>query len=554
MKNYLSRLIIHTYLLIVLLAGVSLYSSAQGFSPQTQARLQKVIDSFQNNPANPYIGGISAAIKVDELALWQGATGFAARNIDAQNNLLPGGTPFTTDMLSHIYSVTKTFTAPLVLELAREGAFGLDEPIIKYLPLLNAVNPGLNSSVTIRQLLGHESGFSNYTDELALQIAVAFNPTHIWTPHEMVSFVHQVSAPGAERRYSSTNYILLGAIIEAATGKPVEQHYRERFFAPLQLNSMYLGGRESLGDRGILTSPHDNISAFNPIFQLTGQPTFPNSYTNISRFPLDGVISLAFTGGGIVSNAADLAEWGNALFGGRATSKSTLDQMINSISPTPDEDGDKLGYGIFVTPRISETDYFVGHDGRAPGYRSVMFYQPDRKMTLVVVTNYYGADLYAVAKALYEALPDFLCGNENKKESKIEVCFKDKNSCIARPAAPGFIKKGAYLGACDQPMSKPKPKSSVNNQSKLQGQLTLTAHPNPFTNRVTLSFKITQSGPVTLRVYDLNGKIVADLFNGFAKNGNIHHVNFERGKLPAGIYMGRLQTVTGISLQKLVLK
>ena len=65
----------------------------KAFHQQTQAKLQHVIDSFQNNPANPYVGGMSAAIKVDGLAYWQGATGYAARNIDGSNNLLPGGTP-----------------------------------------------------------------------------------------------------------------------------------------------------------------------------------------------------------------------------------------------------------------------------------------------------------------------------------------------------------------------------------------------------------------------------------------------------------------------------
>ncbi len=439
------------------------------------------------------------------------------------------------------------------MELAKEGAFSLEEPINKWLPLINAVNPNLNSSVTIRQLLAHESGYSDYTDEIALQVAVAFNPTHIWTPYEMVSFVHQISPPGAERRYSSTNYILLGAIIEAATSKPVEQHYRERFFEPLHFASMYLGGRESLGNRGMLASPHDNISAFNPIFQLTGQPTFPNTYTNISRFPMDAIVSLAFTGGGIVSNAADLAEWGNALFGGRATSKSTLNTMLNSISPTPDEGGDKLGYGIFVTTRISGTDYFVGHDGRAPGYRSVMFYQPDRKMTLVVLTNFYGADPYAVAKALYDALPDFLCGNKNKKEDKIEVCFKGKNLCIDRSAVPGFIQKGAYFGGCDQSLSKPESKSSADLQSRAQAEDKLTAFPNPFTNYVTLSFKVSQSGPVTLRLYDMRGKLLSTIFSAMVQKGIQQQVSFNGRNLPAGIYITRLQTESGLIERKLLL-
>lgn len=539
--------------LFIILSAFTLFGYGQGFSPQVQSHLQKILDSFQNNPGSSFVGGMSAAINVDELAKWEGATGFAARNVDAQNNLLPGGTPFTIPTLSRIYSVTKTFTAPLVLELAKEGAFALDEPITKYLPLLHVVNPGLNTSVTIRQLLAHESGYSDYTDEFQLQVAVAFDPTHNWTPYEMVSFVHQVNTPGAERRYSSTNYILLGAIIEAATAKPVEQHFRVRFFDPLHFSSMYLGGRESNGNRETLASPHDNISAFNPVFQFTGQPTFPDAYTNISRFPLDAIVSLAFTGGGIVSNAAELAEWGNALFGGRATSRSTLDQMLGSISPTPDKDGDHLGYGIFRSARISDTEEFIGHDGSAPGYRSVMFYQPEKKLTIVVLTNFHGANAYHVAKALYEALPGFLCGNENKKEAKIEVCYKQQKLCIDRSAAAVLIAKGGTLGSCEQNVSGPANKLSVDLQKSLAGLSSITASPNPFKNRVTLTFKIPEAGPVSLQIFDLSGKMVADLFNGVGQKGSVHQIIFNAAKLPAGVYINRLQTVSGVTEQRLVL-
>src|SRR5215468_6336403 len=98
MKNYFYYAALCINLLFVLMS-VGLLSFAQGFSPEAQARLQKVIDSFENNSQPPFVGGISVAIKVDGLAFWQGATGFAARNVDEQNNLSPGGTPFTPDTL-----------------------------------------------------------------------------------------------------------------------------------------------------------------------------------------------------------------------------------------------------------------------------------------------------------------------------------------------------------------------------------------------------------------------------------------------------------------------
>ncbi len=563
MKNQLYYFIRQMSLLLI---GALLYtaSSAQGFSPQVQARLQHIIDSFQNHSDTALIGGISAAINVDGLALWKGATGYAARNIDAQNNLLPGGTHLTTDTLFRIYSVTKTFTAALTLELAHEGVFNLDDPESKYLPWIPIANPGLNPNVTIRQLLAHESGYSDYLTEPNLQVAFAFDPTHIWTPAEILSFVHQIAPPGPPRVYSSTNYILLGAIIEAATGIPVEQLFRERYFNKLHLNSMYLAGREAIGDRGNLAAPHDNISPFDPIFLATGQPTFPDTITNISRLPSIGTESLAFTSGGIVSNVVDLTKWGNDLFGGRATSKAVLDTMLNSIPPYGDVDGDHLGYGIFYNTKISATDTFIGHAGFALGYESIMYYQPNRKMTIAVLINNAMADRYAIARMLYAALPDFLCG---EKEKRIEVCFQGYSACLPRVAAGFLTKYGAYLGGCVGC------KGAIENTDSLlttvlspselaylgipkvtsSGKNELTAYPNPISKSAVLSFNVAQSGMTSLRIYDMSGRQVSLLFNGMAESGVVRQVHFNANNLPPGVYVAHLQTKDGTIQKKLVI-
>ncbi|HEX5026618.1 MAG TPA: serine hydrolase, partial [Agriterribacter sp.] len=366
---------------------------------------------------------------------------------------------------------------------------------------------------------------------------------------------HQVSTTGTERSYSSTNYITLGAIIEAATGIPVEQHYRKRFFEPLHLRSMFLGGREPLWPGDTLASPHDNLSPFNPVFQLTGQPTFPNAYTNISAFPFTGIVSLAFTGGGLVCNASDLANWGNALFGGRATSWSTLQTMLHSISPTPDEDGLYLGYGIFRTTKISETDVFIGHNGRAPGYRSIMFYQPDKKMTIAILCNYYGADLYEVAKALYESMPEFSCGNKYKKEDKIVICYKGHSICVNRIAAALLLKRGAWLGGCEQQTPKPPnfdPKWHENVSNP--GKSGLTIFPNPASNGTTVSFRLAKPGMVSASLYDINGKFVLSIFSGKTEKGILQQVKINTTNLPAGTYIVRLQTQEEVKQQKLVLR
>lgn len=533
----------HCVLFVFLNTG---FLSAQGFSPDTEARLQQVLQTFQNGQS--FTGGISAAIKVDGLAMWKGATGYGARNVDAQNNLLPGGSPFTVSTPSRIYSITKTFTAALVLELAREGVLNLNDPIIKYMPYMQFYNPDLSSGVTIRQLLNHESGYSDWEEELQLQMAIAFDPRHQWTPYELMVFTHQLSDPGAVRRYSHNNYVFLGAIIEAATGKPIEQLYRERFFTPLGLSSLYLEGREAHGNLPTLAAPHDNISPFNPIFQFTGQPTFPNAYTNISAFPFTGITSLGFSGGALNGDAADLAEWGNALFGGRATSKAVLDSMLNSISSTPDEFGNKLGYGIKSTAAISGSFDFIGHNGSAPGYRSVMFYNPERKMTIVVLTNFAGASAYDIAKVLFEALPDFVCGSENKKEGKIRLCHNGNILCVDRNAADDLIRKGAHLGACEVSSSR-----SITQKHVSMPDGSLSAYPNPFSNKVMISFKSEDEGQVNLSVYDMNGRLVTAVYTGMTQKGTVKQVEIKTDHLPSGVYLFHLKTPSGVIQKKLLL-
>ncbi len=552
----MKRILMHRYvrtvsLLLLFFTGILTTINSQGFSPATTTRLQFVLDSFVNNTVNPYVGGMSAAINVDGLATWQGASGYAARNIDADNNLLAGGTPFLVSSNSRYYSVTKTFTSALVLELAKEGYFSLDAPVSNFLPLA-LINPGLNGSVTIRQLLGHQSGYSNYTDEYMLQVYVAYQPTHTWTAFETLSFVHQIAAPGAERRYSSTNYIMLGAIVEMVTGKNMEQHYRDRFFTPLHYSSMYMTEREAAAGYGDLVAPHDNLSIFNPVFMMTGQPTFPDAWTNISRFPMTAIASLAFSGGGIAGNAGDLARWGNDLFGGRATSAATLQTMLQSIPATPDEDGEYLGYGIWTNNRISATDYFVGHNGTAPGYRSVMMYQPDRKMTIVVLTHFDGADAYLLAKKLYESLPAFLCGNGNSPNSKILICYKGKDLCIARPAVPAHIRNGAYLGSCTAGPSG-QAKAGTGETLLQTDDQQFTINPNPFSNEVIIRFRTPESGMVRLDLYDLNGKPIQSLYNGNLQKGMYQQVKLHAEGMANGMYICRLLTPAGMSQRKLIL-
>lgn len=448
------------------------------------------------------------------------------------------GEPFTVNTPSQIYSVTKTFTAALVLELVKEGTLSLDAHISEYIKDFKETFPKLND-VTIHQLLAHETGYTDFWLEPELMLAVAADPSKFWEPEEALKLVNQGEIEPGVRSYSNSNYIMLGYIVEQVTGIEIEEHFRERFFGPLDLKTMYLGARENApAGNAPLAAPHDNLSRL-------GLPGVPPYTTNLSfMFPLTGIRSLAFTSGGIISTVVDLAEWGSALFGGEATSKETLRAMLKSIDKQPDEDGDYLGYGLWRSTQISETETFIGHDGNAPGYRSVMFYQPERRLTIALLANDHSAKVYQLAKALFEVLlEDFYCGNDDAPR-KIELCHNGKVICVDYPAAVNLLEKGAALGVC-APTAKP---------GQLSGKLThLRVHPNPVDNRAIISFVPEQSGQVSLRIYDVNGTWKATLFEGTVEKGVLKQVTFERGSLNAGVYFVRLQTAAGISQHKIVL-
>jgi hypothetical protein len=223
----------------------------------------------------------------------------------------------------------------------------------------------------------------------------------------------------------------------------------------------------------------------------------------------------------------------------------------NSLLPgdTPDEFGNLPGYGLKELKQISGDYDFIGHNGSVPGYRSFMAYHPDMKLTIVVLTNFAGVSPYDIAKALFEALPDFTCGNDNRTEDKIRLCHKGQEQYVARSAAPGFIEKEAYLGGCELD----RVQEAGKETDETGGFTYLRAYPNPVADRSVLSFRTGHTGMASLRLYDVSGHMVTTLFKGVVEKGVEQQVVLERTTLPAGVYFGRLQTPTGITQKKLVL-
>jgi D-alanyl-D-alanine carboxypeptidase len=355
---------------ILLLGGCgdSPASPDQTLAERLQASLEEVLDEFDGI-------GASAAIWIPGEGLWTGAAGISH-----------GSAAVTADMLFGIASTTKPFTAALILQLAEEGLLTLDDTLDDWLPQFT----NIAGSITIRQLLGHTSGIFNITEHPGITDSTGADLSRIWTLEEAVSTftLEPHCAPGEGWYYSNTNYLLLGMIIEEATGSQLETEYRNRFFGPLGLNRTFLSVRESLED-----------PIAHPWEDLYGTGTLED----ISAIPWEAYLSLRLTSGGIFSTPADVVTWSRALFEGTVLQASSLAEMLDFGSTTPGEGGPGLRYGLGVDELA---DFFdghraIGHDGNINGYRSLMKFLPDSGIHIAVLMNQQYADcLYAAGEAL----------------------------------------------------------------------------------------------------------------------------------------------------------
>ncbi len=158
-----------------------------------------------------------------------------------------------------IGSVTKTFTASLVLQLVAEGKVDLDAPIERYLPgLLHSSDmdgSGIDgSAITVRQLLQHRSGLPEFAGEPGADEWIAANENRTLTPSAAVAIAlgkpAQFVPPGTSFVYTNTNYIVLGMLVESVSGRSYADELRSRILDPLDLEDTYLPPAGELDIRG----------------------------------------------------------------------------------------------------------------------------------------------------------------------------------------------------------------------------------------------------------------------------------------------------------------
>lgn len=275
-------------------------------------------------------------------------------------------TPSTTDMYHRIGSVTKTFVATAILQLADQGKLSLDDPIDDYVA---AVPNG--SHITLRELITMTSGLGNYTSDPAWYSDMLSHPEKQWTTQELLDVGYGMPTsfpPGTDFEYSNTNYILLGQVIQQVTGKPWEDAVEQRILKPLHLTSTLL----PTGD--VMPSPHANGYTHDTNQIIGATPT--NAWTDATDF----TPSWGGAAGSMISRLGDMLTWGRAVATGQGVLPASAQvQRLSSFGTTH-----FLGPTAFYGDGLQCDEGWIGHTGDMTGYKTMLLYNPAAQTTIVV--------------------------------------------------------------------------------------------------------------------------------------------------------------------------
>ncbi|MFD5399293.1 serine hydrolase domain-containing protein [Streptomyces sp. NPDC127097] len=229
-----------------------------------------------------------------------------------------------------IGSITKTFTATVILQLVTEGQLALEDTVERWLPGVLTGNGHDGNTTTVRQLLNHTSGvFSHTSDQPAL------SKQESYTPEELVQIAmsHPAGFPaGTGWAYSNTNYILAGMIIEQVTGRMLADEITDRLARPLELTGTSL----PLGADPVLPGPHS--SHYTKLFSPDPDATVYN-VTELQTSPY-------WAAGGMISTAADLNRFFAALLGGRLLRPEQQREMFTMVPTESWLPGATYGLGV----------------------------------------------------------------------------------------------------------------------------------------------------------------------------------------------------------------
>jgi D-alanyl-D-alanine carboxypeptidase len=344
------------------------------------ARLDRALERVKNTLLLP---GVEATVLFPDGTAWTGALGMADV---AEKRRVEPSTPFA------IASVTKTFTAALVLRYVDDGLLRLDDPLSRWLPdWPNA------DRITVRMLLNHTSGIPDFFQSTKLEKALNKSKKKVWVRDEVLEgYVRPtpVFGPGAGWSYSNTNYVLLGLIAEQIGGESWDVLVHRELIDPLGLASTYV--------QAVDEPPAAPALAYRFVAGNGGASVVART-DGTQVVPFTSVVTAAGSAGAMASTTADLARWARALYGGNVLSPVTRKQMLTFVEAYSYGRVTSYGLGASRVKFQGRTSY--GHTGALAGTRAAIRYFPKEGVAIAVLFNretYVGDDVVRVlARALF---------------------------------------------------------------------------------------------------------------------------------------------------------
>lgn len=300
--------------------------------------------------ARPIAGMVVAVVQGGD-TIYLRARGFA----DLEHEV-----PLGTDGVFQIASLTKQFTAAAVLRLVDDGRLSLADDVRRYLPELESHG----AAVRVRELLNHTAGLRNiYEMSSWPQIRPLRSPRPEIRALELAGVAEDSLdfEPGTDFHYSNTGYDVLGDLVEAVTGEPIESYLRRTLFQPLGLE-------------------HTSLCPWTRVIPHRVRGYEPDSAGTHLDNAWRQSQAVLFTSGGICSTALDLLRWNRALHGDRVLEEASYQAMT-----TPSGAASSYGFGLFVD-RVEDHRRFR-HNGYTPGYSAQLEHYPDDDLTVLVLAN-----------------------------------------------------------------------------------------------------------------------------------------------------------------------
>ncbi|MCF8260606.1 MAG: serine hydrolase [Melioribacteraceae bacterium] len=277
-----------------------------------------------------------------------------------------------------IGSITKQFTALLILQLVEKGKISLEGTISDYLPYYRK---DIGAKVTIHQLLNHTSGIPSYTSKPNFFTEISkkyYNPKDFVIEHCSDDPTFE---PGSEWSYNNSGYFILGAILEEITGKAYADLAQEKIFEPLNMNSTGFDSHKEIIKK-----------------RATGYTKTPSGYENSDWIDM----SLPYAAGSLYSTVGDLCKWDRSLYTDKLLSAKSRELMM---TPTLNEYG--YGFVISSAPLANgDSVKIVAHGGGINGFSTMIFRLVESKELIVALSNAPAANLNLMCMEIVKILND----------------------------------------------------------------------------------------------------------------------------------------------------